>query len=327
MLVREMAELLHTTFEGDGDRPIAGVAALESAAKADLSFVGSKRALREAQASAAGCLIVPLDFDNSGLRTIIRAKDPRGAFAKVTRALLPAAGLGGIHSTALIGENCTIAEDVQIGPYCVIGDRVQIRAGSKLYAHVTVYSDVSIGERVIIHSGAVLGADGFGYVMENNRYEKFPQIGRVDIADDVEIGANAAVDRAALGVTSIGEGTKLDNMVHIGHNCRIGRHVVIAAQTGVAGSSIIEDYAVLGGQVGVADNVTIQSRAIVGAKSGIPSSKVLRGNGEVYWGLPARPIKDYLEGQANLGKIPDLRKEVAELKLRLQALEKEAGQG
>src|SRR5262249_22703903 len=151
-----------------------------------------------------------------------------------------------------------------------------------------------IGRRVVLHSGCVLGADGFGFVLEGGRYEKFPQVGHVEVGDFVEIGANACVDRAALGVTSIGEGAKLDNMVHVGHNCRIGRHVVIAAQTGFSGGVVVEDYAVIGGQVGIGDKARIESGAVLGSGCGILTSKIVR-RGQVVWGTPARPLKDHLE--------------------------------
>lgn len=323
MLVREIAEQLGATFEGDGERMIEDVAPLDSAGSHQISFVGNRRAARDAQASAAGCLIVALDFANTGGRTVIRCKDPRAAFSKVIPRLRKLeAPEPGIHPTAIIGKDCRIGEGCTIGPYCVLGDRVELGPHSRLVAHVTIYSDVSIGARALIHSGAVLGADGFGFVFENGRYTKFPQIGRVVIGDDVEIGVGSAVDRAALGVTSIGDGTKLDNMVHIGHNCRVGRHVVIVAQTGMAGGTIIEDYAVIGGQVGLGDNVTIKSGAVLGSGAGVLSSKIIRGGGEVYWGTPARPLKEYLEALANVARIPQLKREIADLQERLAALEK-----
>ena len=147
----------------------------------------------------------------------------------------------------------------------------------------------------------MIGADGFGYVMEHDRWHKFPQVGRVEIGDFVEIGANSCVDRAALGVTSIGEGTKLDNMVHVGHNCRIGRHVVVAAQTGFSGGVVVEDYAVIGGQVGIGDKARIESRAVLGSGCGVLTSKIVRA-GETVWGTPARPLKQHLEQLANLAR-------------------------
>ena len=171
-----------------------------------------------------------------------------------------------------------------------------------LYANVTIYDHVVIGNRAVLHSGCVLGADGFGFVRAGDRYEKFPQIGRVEIGDDVEIGANSCVDRAALGVTSIGDGTKLDNLVHIGHNCSIGRHVVIAAQTGLSGGVVVEDDVVIGGQVGIGDKARIESGAVLGSGCGILTSKIVR-KGQVVWGTPARPLKQYLEQLANLSRL------------------------
>jgi UDP-3-O-[3-hydroxymyristoyl] glucosamine N-acyltransferase len=167
----------------------------------------------------------------------------------------------------------------------------------------------------------VLGADGFGFILLSDHYEKFPQIGRVEIGNDVEIGANSCIDRAALGVTQIGDGAKLDNMVHIAHNCRIGRHVVIAAQTGLSGGVVVEDYAVIGGQVGIGDKARIESGAVLGSGCGILTSKIVR-KGQVVWGTPARPLKQYLEQLANLARLPKLSKEVAELEKQLQELKK-----
>jgi len=193
--------------------------------------------------------------------------------------------------------------------------------GCILHPNVTVYDNVDIGRSAILHSGAVIGADGFGYVMEHGRWHKFPQVGRVEISDFVEIGANSCVDRAAMGVTSIGEGTKLDNMVHVGHNCRIGKHVVVAAQTGFSGGVVVEDYAVIGGQVGIGDKARIETRAVLGSGCGVLTSKIVR-SGETVWGTPARPLKQHLEALANLARLPEMRQEMAELKRRLAELER-----
>jgi UDP-3-O-[3-hydroxymyristoyl] glucosamine N-acyltransferase len=202
-----------------------------------------------------------------------------------------------------VGDSTRIGVSTSIGAGCAIGKRVNVGDGCILYPNVTIYDNVDIGRGCILHSGSVIGADGFGFVMEGDHYEKFPQVGRVEIEDYVEIGANSCVDRAALGVTSIGQGTKLDNMVHVGHNVKVGKNVVIAGQTGVSGSSVIEDGVIVGGQVGIADHVTIESGAILGAQAGIPSNKVIRGKGVVFWGTPARPIKDYLKELAVLARL------------------------
>jgi UDP-3-O-[3-hydroxymyristoyl] glucosamine N-acyltransferase len=223
---------------------------------------------------------------------------------------------------AVVGDGTRIGVATSIGAGCVVGKRVMLGEGCVLHPNVTVYDNVDIGRGTILHSGCVIGADGFGYVMEHERWHKFPQVGRVEIADFVEIGANSCVDRAALGVTSIGEGTKLDNMVHVGHNCRIGKHVVVAAQTGFSGGVVVEDYAVIGGQVGIGDKARIESRAVLGSGCGVLTSKIVR-SGETVWGTPARPLKQHLEQLANLARLPEVRREVADLKRRLAELEEE----
>jgi UDP-3-O-[3-hydroxymyristoyl] glucosamine N-acyltransferase len=244
----------------------------------------------------------------------------------------------GVHPTAVVGEGVELGAMVHVGAHAVIGDgtrigvatsigagsivgkRVALGEGCVLHANVTVYDNCDIGRGSVLHSGCVIGADGFGYVMEHGRWHKFPQVGRVEIGDFVEIGANSCVDRAALGVTSVGEGTKLDNMVHVGHNCRIGKHVVVAAQTGFSGGVVVEDYAVIGGQVGIGDKARIESRAVLGSGCGVLTSKIVR-SGETVWGTPARPLKQHLEQLANLARLPDLRREVVELKRRIAELE------
>ena len=235
-------------------------------------------------------------------------------------AVHPTAEIGpgvSIGPHASIGEGSRLGANVRVGAGCAIGRDVSIGPDSVLHAHVTLYDGVVIGRGAVLHSGCVIGADGFGFTLEGGRWEKFPQVGRVEIGDFVEIGANACVDRAALGVTRIGEGTKLDNMVHVGHNCTIGRHVVVAAQTGFSGGVVVEDHAVIGGQVGIGDKVRIQSGAVLGSGCGVLTSKIVRA-GEVVWGTPARPLKKYLEQLANLARLP---KELAEMKRRLAELE------
>ncbi len=343
MRVRELAEWLGSTFEGNGEKQIGQAAPLELAGAEDLSFVGNRKAAQAANSSSAGCLIVPLDYQNEGRRTVIRATEPRTAFARAVCRLHPQERPGpGVHPTAVIAPTAEIGEHVSIdaqttigdgarvgrassiGAGCVIGKRATLGERCRLHANVTIYDDVEIGDRVVLHSGCVLGADGFGFVMVDDHYEKFPQVGRVTIGSDVEIGANSCVDRAALGVTWIGDGTKLDNMVHVGHNCRIGKHVVVAAQTGFSGGVIVEDYAVIGGQVGIGDKARIESRAVLGSGSGVLSSKVVRG-GQVLWGTPARPLKEHLEQLANLARLPQLRSEIIQLRERLKKLEERHG--
>lgn len=339
MRVRQLAEWLGATFEGDGEKEITAAASLESAGAEHLAFASGARAAQAAAGSAAGCLIVPPDFPNPGGRTMIRAPEPRTAFARAVSHLYPSETVQpGVHPTAWVAGDVDLDESVAVGPLasigagarvgpgssiganCSIGRRVTLGAHCRLHPHVTLYDDVEIGDRAVLHSGCVIGADGFGFVLVEDHYEKFPQIGRVVIGNDVEIGANSCVDRAALGVTWIGDGVKLDNLVHVAHNCRIGRHVVVAAQTGFSGGVVVEDYAVIGGQVGIGDKARIESRAVLGSGCGILSSKIVRG-GQVVWGTPARPLKEHLEQLANLSRLPDLRREVADMRARLAALE------
>ena len=338
--VEAVAGVCGGTVEGDGARVIAGVNSLEDASEGELSFVASRRAVTHASSSLAGCLLVASDFDNHSRRTVVRVQDPRAAFAHVISVLCPKRKPApGIHATAVIGnetrigDGCSIAANVTIGertivgansviaPGCAVGNDVVIGESCVLHANVTVYDRVRIGSRVILHAGSVIGADGFGFAFTGERYEKFPQIGTVEIGNDVEIGANACIDRAALGVTRVGEGTKLDNMVHIAHNCQIGKHVVVAAQTGFSGAVAVGDYAVVGGQVGVGDKARIESRSVVGSGAGILTSKIVRA-GEPVWGTPARPLREHLQQLAALARLPALLEQVKELQRRVEELEK-----
>ena len=208
----------------------------------------------------------------------------------------------GVHASAVVGDGCEIGVGTRVGPGVVLGDGVVIGNDCNVMARVTVYAGTVIGDRVVVQAGAVLGATGFGYARnaETGEYLMFPQQGRLMVEDDVEIGANTTIDRGALGETRIGRGTKIDNLVHIGHNCVIGKNVVIAAQTGISGSSVVEDGAILGGQVGIGEHATVGKGVILGGGAGVLSGKKMRGEGEVFWGRPARPLKEYLRDLARL---------------------------
>ena len=335
MRISDLAGLLELPWEGD-DVDITSVAPLETAGGHQLSFVGNRKAAIAAGDCQAGCLVVPPDFPPG--RPLLRAADPRGTFARAIRMLHPVARpVAGIHASATIASSAVLGAGVSIGPYvtvaedavigpgsvigpgCVVGAQVRLGAGCTLHARVTLYEKVTVGNRAVLHSGCVLGADGFGFVFTDSHYEKFPQIGTVELGNDVEIGANACVDRGALGATRIGHGTKLDNLVHIGHNCQIGNHVVIAAQTGLSGGVVVEDYAVIGGQVGIGDKARIESRAVLGSGCGVLTSKIVR-SGQVVWGTPARPLKDYLEQLANMARLPKLKAEVARLRAEIEGM-------
>ncbi len=335
MRVQEIANLVKGTIEGNQDLDIESAASLENASGADIAFVAKGKS---GSGSHAGCLIVTVDHPrDTGSRTLIRVTEPRTAFAQIATRLHPPPPVEpGIHPSAVVSPDAKIGANVFIGPHvsigggsrigdggrigpgCAIGANVSIGNAATLHPRVVIYDNSTIGDRVILHSGCVIGADGFGFVLTGGHYEKFPQIGRVVIGNDVELGANVCVDRAALGTTEIGDGSKLDNLVHIGHNCRIGRHVLIVAQTGLSGGVVVEDYAVIGGQVGIGDKARIESRAVVGSGAGILTSKIVRA-GQVVWGTPARPLKEYLQQLAHLAQLPALKKRLIELEKKVAA--------
>jgi len=309
---------------GDGECEIVRVASLAAARGNELTFVEDAKFADEGYKSGAGALIVgEACVEALQGKTLIVVRNPRLGFAMAGSLLATGEKAGaGIHPSAavdssaklgkgvsigalaFVGPRVTIGRNSVIGPGCVLLGDVVIGEGCELVARVTVYPQTKIADRVTVHAGAVLGSDGFGFVPdEQGRYHKFPQIGYLEIGSDVEIGANATVDRGALDATVIADGVKLDNLVHVGHNVRLGENVVSAAQTGISGSSVIEKNVLIGGQVGIGDHVTIEEGAILGAQSGIPSNKVIRGKGVVFWGTPARPIREYLKELAVLARL------------------------
>lgn len=324
MKAGEIAKIVGGRVVGDGEAELVRVASLSGADEGDISFVEDPRFVATAVESKAGALIVG-EFDTAALngRTLIVCKNPRLAFAKAGAVLARASKQpSGVDPTAVVDGSASFAEDVSVGALAVIGPRVRVGRGTsigpgcvllgdteigedcELVARVTVYPKTKIGNRAVIHAGAVLGSDGFGFVPdEKGQFHKFPQIGTLEIGDDVEIGANSTVDRGALDATVIANGVKLDNLVHVGHNVKLGENVVAAAQTGISGSSLVEKNVLIGGQVGIADHVTIEEGAILGAQAGIPSNKTIRGKGVVFWGTPARPIREYLKELAILARL------------------------
>jgi len=335
--ISELALLTNATVVGDGDIEISGVASLESATSDDMAYLDDEKFFEAAAQSKASCIIVRTDF-KVDFPCQLQVKNPKLAFALIAEVLHPPKKRPPeIHSSAVIADTADVALQVFVGAFVCIGEnsRVgsgsQIRAGAKIGDDVTIGTDcvihpnvfiedgVTIGDRVILHAGVVIGADGFGYVRGEMGYHKFPQIGTVMIEDDVEIGANTTIDRGALGRTRIGKGTKLDNMVHVGHNCDIGERVVIAAQTGISGSVTIEDDCVIGGQVGFGDHIHVQSGAVIGSKAGILPGKIVRPG--VWWGIPIKPLDEYKRLNAHLGRVPHLREEVRELQQKVEQLE------
>ncbi len=325
MLARDLAEKLGCVYKGGSlereELGISGAATLEGARATDLAYVGAEKFFAAARQTAAGCLIAPPEYEAAPGQFIISTSFPRSTFAQALTLLYPARLLQpGVHLTAVletevavsdsaeIGPHCTvdcgsvIGSHTRLGPGCHIGRNVHIGSHCVLHAGVIIYDGTLVGDRVILHAGCVLGADGFGFTPTAAGWEKFPQVGTVVIGNDVEIGANSCVDRAALGQTRIGDGSKLDNMVHVGHHCDIGKNVVIAAQTGLSGGVVIGDNAIIGGQVGIGDKARIEAGAVVGSGSGILTSKIVRA-GEPVWGTPARPLKQYLRQLAALSRL------------------------
>ncbi len=334
MKAREIARLVGGEMEGDEEREISGVAALETAGEQDLAFAEGELALRRAVDSRAGCILVPEGSSVAG-RTTIAVQNLRLAFIRAAEALHPPrAAQPGIHPTALVAADARLASGVSVGPHAVVESGASVGAGTSLgagvfvgegvtlgercvlYPRVTLYPGVKVGDRVILHAGVVLGSDGFGYLFAEGRHQKFPQLGGLLVENDVEIGCNTTVDRGSLGTTRIGEGTKIDNLVQVAHNVRIGRHSVIAAQTGISGSTEIGDYVVMGGQVGIGDHARIEDGAVIGGGTGILPGKTVR-KGSVMWGTPARPLSEFKKMYAQLSRLPSLAEKVKELSARL----------
>jgi UDP-3-O-[3-hydroxymyristoyl] glucosamine N-acyltransferase len=280
------------------------VASVEEAAGDAVVFAVDGKALAAALASRAGAILVSAKLlveETPADARVLAVRDARYAFALAGRALKAGVGVGGVHATAVIGKGVELGAGTVVGPHTVIEDGVRVGAGCSIGANVTIYAGTTMGGGCVVQAGAVLGSTGFGYARgEDGAYVLFPQQGRLVIEDDVEIGASTTIDRGALGETRIGRGTKIDNLVHVGHNCVIGRNVILAAQTGISGSSVVEDGAILGGQVGIGEHATVGKGVILGGGAGVLSGKKMQGAGQVFWGRPARPLKEYLRDLARL---------------------------
>ncbi len=333
MRIGDLARLINGRVQGDPDRDIRRVAALESAGPEDLAYAEGARAVARAAGSRAGCILVPEGTWLPG-KTTLAVAHPKEAFVHAAEALRPQVPVtAGVHPTAIVAAGAEIAPDAALGAYAVIergakvgartrlGPGVHIGEGARvgtdclLYPRVTIYPGSTIGNRVILHAGVVVGSDGFGYVFSEGRHVKFPQLGAVIIEDEVEIGSNSTVDRGSLGTTVIGRGTKIDNLVQIAHNVRIGRHCVIAAQTGISGSVEVGDYVVMGGQVGIGDHARIEDHVVIGGQAGVLPGKVIR-KGITLWGTPARPLAECKEMYALWSNLPALARKVKGLSRR-----------
>jgi UDP-3-O-[3-hydroxymyristoyl] glucosamine N-acyltransferase len=331
--VRQLAEWVQGELLGDPDLAISNARTLAEAGAGDITFVESEKNLAAWHSSRASAAVVPASTPVNG-RPIIRVADPLMAFAAIVQHLRgrPAQPRGlihpaaSIHPTAQLGAGASVGAFAVIGEGTVIGDNSTIGAGAVvggycrfghdvvIHPRAVVYDDCVFGNRVTIHSGSVIGADGFGYRNQHGQHIKVPQLGWVEIEDDVEVGACSTIDRGTFGPTRIGAGTKIDNLVMIGHNCQIGKHNVLCGQVGIAGSCVTGDHVVMAGQVGLADHVTIGSRVIIGARSGVPTDIPSDSN---VLGAPAQPIHDQKRLFISLKKLPELRDDVKRIKKQL----------
>ncbi len=312
--LKEIASLVNGTLQGDGEIEISGLTDVRFASPRDITFAADIDQLNAAKKSEAACVVTALDAGDY-LKSILKVQDIKTALVIIynTMISLAPACSEGIHSSAVISESAIIGKDVTVGPNVVIGKNAKVGAASTItancvigkdvtigeacyiYSGVTIYNRSKIGKNVIIHAGAVIGADGFGYVPMGEKILKVPQLGQVIIGDDVEIGANTCIDRGAFSDTIIGNGTKIDNLVQIGHNVEIGRNVLIAAQLGVGGSSTIGDNTMTGGQAGIADHINIGKNVKIAAKAGVIRDVE---PGATLFGYPARDAKEVMKKEA-----------------------------
>lgn len=340
--VQELAAYLGARVIGDGDTRITGLAALEMAGDGDLTFLASAKNARKLATTNAAAVIIPVGVDPSG-KAAIEVTNPHLAFAKIltyiqavpplSRGVMEGAYLGSgvrigkdvtVYPGAFVGDNVRIGDRVTIYPGVILYEGVELGDDVVLHANVSVREKCRIGNRVILHCGAVIGCDGFGYVPDGAGWYKIPQVGIVVIEDDVEIGANTTIDRAALDVTLIRRGTKIDNLVQIAHNCELGENCMIASQSGIAGSSKLGSWVVLAGQVGVSGHLEIGDNVMVGGKSGVTHNVPARS---LVSGIPAFTHRDWLRATAHIPRLPELRKAVSGLEKKVQELEEKLAKG
>lgn len=332
--VQELAERIDGRIEGDPLRRIEGLAPVASAGPADLTYVVGARYARYVAGSRAAAILVPPDLDvEPNGATLIRVSSPELAFSRLLEVFHPPVPPPpGVHPTAVLGRDVHLGDGVSVGPYAVVEEGVSIGEGTTIGAHVfvgrgvkigagvradpgcSVFEGAVLGDRVRLHGGTRISSDGFGYTAGPEGPVKIRQVGRCVLEDDVEVGCNSTIDRGSLGDTVIGRGTKIDNLVHIGHNCKIGRNCFVVAQVGVAGSTVVGDGARLGGQAGIAGHLDIGAGASLGAKSGVMSNIP---EGETWSGSPARPHREWLRASSAFYKLPELLR-------RLDALERAA---
>jgi UDP-3-O-[3-hydroxymyristoyl] glucosamine N-acyltransferase len=332
--LRQLAELVQGQVVGDEDLIIQAARPTSEAQVGDITFVEDDKRLSLLQGCQASAVVAPISVQVNGL-ALIQVTDPLLAFAIIVRHLhgreeAVAHGIDPhalVHGTARVGEGASIFPFACIGEGSVLGARCRIHSGAvvgrfcrlgddvTIYPNAVLYDGTILGQRVVIHANAVLGADGFGYRLHNGRHVKVPQLGHVEVGDDVEIGAGTTIDRGTFKATRIGEGTKIDNLVQIGHNCQIGRHNLLVSQMGIAGSSSTGDYVVIAGQVGIVDHVHIGDGAVIGAKAGVTKEVPA---GQRMLGAPATPEREQKRILMSLERLPEIRKDVQRIKQHLR---------
>jgi UDP-3-O-[3-hydroxymyristoyl] glucosamine N-acyltransferase len=334
MKLKEIAQIIQGQLIGDGEIEITGVSGISEAAEGYISFLSGTKLQAEAARSRASAIIVGKPVDGLKQPQVVVA-NPQLAFAQLLAHFYvkphPCLGISEkaivspdvvinenvtIYPFAYICEGAVIGKDSIIYPGAYIGEKSVIGEGCVIHPNVVVREGITVGNRVIIHAGAVIGADGFGYVFDGRAHRKIPQVGTVIIGDDVEIGANTTIDRATTGATVIGQGTKIDNLVQIAHNVRVGRAAIIVSQVGIAGSSEIGDGVILGGQAGIPDHVKLEAGTMVGAQAGVIGD-LKKG---IYLGAPAIPHRDWLKASAIFAQLPELKKKIRELEEQINTL-------
>ncbi|MCW5556557.1 MAG: UDP-3-O-(3-hydroxymyristoyl)glucosamine N-acyltransferase [Verrucomicrobiae bacterium] len=329
----QLAAQLGGTVLGDGDLILTGFAPADSAKPGDLTFAENDAYFSRADHSAASAILVTGEYTSTTGKVLIRVENARTAFARVLPFFFPEPVFPpGIHPSAVVASTAVVDPSAHVGPHCVVGERSRLGPGvvlqsqvyvgedcvlgehCRLFPNVTLYPRSVLGRRVRIHSGSVVGADGFGYVFDQGQHRKVPQVGQVILHDDVEVGACVTIDRAALGATVIGRGTKIDNLVQIAHNVTVGEHCILVSQVGIAGSTKIGSYVTIAGQAGIAGHLRISDRVTIAAKAGVMNHIP---EGQTWLGAPARPDRDAKRQLIAMERLPDLIRRVQELERRL----------